>query len=136
MTTVDLLLTALTAYAAFWAIYVVVPPLLATIRGGRAAGPAVTGPASELPSIAVLVPAHDMEAVLARCVSALRACRYPRHRCDVFVIADHCTDATADVAERSGAWALRRDDGAPGKTYALAWAIDELGRRGIDADIY
>jgi cellulose synthase/poly-beta-1,6-N-acetylglucosamine synthase-like glycosyltransferase len=135
MTTVDILLALLSAYAGFWALYVVVPPAIAAVVGRRRdAAPAVTD--TNAPTIAVLIPAHDMEAVIGRCVAAVQACHYPRDKRTIFVIADHCTDLTADAAEQAGARVLVRDEGPPGKTYTLAWTLENLGQLGADPDIY
>jgi cellulose synthase/poly-beta-1,6-N-acetylglucosamine synthase-like glycosyltransferase len=43
----------------------------------------------------------------------------------VLVVADHCTDSTADVAQAYGAIVLRHDSGPSGKGPALAWAITQ-----------
>jgi 1,2-diacylglycerol 3-beta-glucosyltransferase len=76
---------------------------------------------------AVLVPAHDEAAGIAPVVERLRTQDYPRERFDVVVIADNCTDATAERARAAGATVWERD--APddrGKGQALAWAIDRI----------
>jgi hypothetical protein len=77
--------------------------------------------------IAVLVPAHDEAALIARCVTSLRAQEYPAELFDVIVVADNCTDDTAALARSAGADVLVRD--APdlrGKGRALRWAMDRL----------
>ena len=77
--------------------------------------------------LAVLVPAHDEEELVGRCVSALRAQTYPSSRRRVVVIADNCGDRTAEVAAAAGAEVLeRRDDHRRGKGHALRWAMDRL----------
>lgn len=79
------------------------------------------------PRLAVLVPAHDEEALIARCVASLRAQAYPKDRFRVVVVADNCRDRTAEVASAAGAEVLeRRDDMSPGKGQALRWAMDRL----------
>lgn len=75
----------------------------------------------------VLVPAHNEELLIARCVSSLRSQDYPTDLLDVVVIADNCTDATAARARAAGAAVLVRTDPAnQGKGQALRWAIDRL----------
>jgi cellulose synthase/poly-beta-1,6-N-acetylglucosamine synthase-like glycosyltransferase len=86
--------------------------------------------------IAIIVPAGDAERVIARCLQALCACDYPKSGYDLYVIADHCQDNTAKIAEGAGARVLTRNDGPRGKTYTIAWALGELTRRGISADLY
>lgn len=130
-----LLAAVLATYATFWALFVVLVPLFGQLRRKR---PAVSGPRArtDMPSVAVIVPSHDMEAVIVRCVQSLRAMRYPADRLQVFVVADHCTDRTAAQAESAGATVLVRDDGPPGKTYTIAWTLAALRQRGIRPDLY
>jgi 1,2-diacylglycerol 3-beta-glucosyltransferase len=54
----------------------------------------------------ILVPAHNEELVIARCLRAIAAARRPRDI--VLVVADRCTDATAQVARSFGAAVLER----------------------------
>jgi hypothetical protein len=86
--------------------------------------------------IAVLVPSHDEEASVARCVGSLLDQAYPHDLFTVIVIADNCTDETASVARAAGAEVLVRDEpDVRGKGRALRWALDQLLERtpGIDA---
>lgn len=89
----------------------------------RPSGPTAT-PTSRL---AVLVPAHDEEALVARTVASLRAQRYPDHLLRIVVLADNCTDDTARIASAAGADVMVRDDpAARGKGQALRWGMDRL----------
>ena len=82
--------------------------------------------------IAVLVPAHDEAALIARCVQSLQAQTYPSRLYDVIVVADNCSDATASIARSAGADVLVRDEpDARGKGRALRWAFDRVLRRPI-----
>lgn len=65
----------------------------------------------------VLVPAHNEEVVIGRTLEALLADRRP---CDeVLVVADRCTDATAEIARRFGVRLLERDEhDEPGRAAA------------------
>ena len=86
--------------------------------------------------IAVLVPSHDEEASVARCVGSLLDQGYPHDLFTVIVIADNCTDETASVARAAGAEVLVRDEpDVRGKGRALRWALDQLLERepGFDA---
>jgi hypothetical protein len=88
----------------------------------------------ELPSMVVLVPAHNEEAVLERTLRALGRASYPADLLEVIVIADNCTDATAEVARRCDATVWTRDvPDARGKGQALAWAIARLESERPDA---
>jgi hypothetical protein len=90
--------------------------------------PGASGPPTK--RVALLVPAHDEEASIARCVRSLLDQDYPRELFAVIVIADNCTDRTAAVASEAGAEVLVRDEpDARGKGRALRWALDQLLER-------
>jgi cellulose synthase/poly-beta-1,6-N-acetylglucosamine synthase-like glycosyltransferase len=77
--------------------------------------------------VVILVPAHNEEELLGRCLASLSAQTYPASLCRLLVIADNCTDATAMVAAQGGAGVMLRDDPShPGKGQALRWAFDRL----------
>ncbi len=75
----------------------------------------------------VLVPAHDEESGIGPALERLRAQSYPTDRFEVVVIADNCTDATADRSRAIGVtvWERHAPDDR-GKGQALAWAIARL----------
>lgn len=76
---------------------------------------------------AVLVPAHDEAAVIGRLLSSLRGQRYPAERADIFVVADNCTDATAEIARRAGALVFERTEPIlQAKGHALRWLLDRV----------
>jgi 1,2-diacylglycerol 3-beta-glucosyltransferase len=77
--------------------------------------------------LAVLVPAHDEELLVGRCVHSLLAQRYPTGRFRVVVVADNSSDATAAIAVAAGAEVMVRDQpDARGKGHALGWATERL----------
>ncbi len=87
--------------------------------------------------LAVLVPAHNEEALLPRFLASLKAGTYPSGCYDVFVVADNCSDATAAVARAEGAFCYERRAGAgTGKGYALAWLLERVGPRRASYDAY
>lgn len=53
--------------------------------------------------ISVVIPAHNEEGYLGRCLQALRAQNYPISRFEVIVVDNASTDATAKIARRFGA---------------------------------
>ena len=57
-----------------------------------------------------IVPAHNEEAVIKNLVESLNAQDYPKELYDVYVIADNCTDATAEIAKNAGAKVYKRFD--------------------------
>jgi cellulose synthase/poly-beta-1,6-N-acetylglucosamine synthase-like glycosyltransferase len=79
----------------------------------------------------VLIPAHNEERVIGRCLEAIAADRRPRDL--VTVVADHCTDATAEIARSLGAEVLERSEGeAPGRAQARQAGLDHA--RALDWD--
>lgn len=74
-------------------------------------------------AVTVIVPAHDEADGIASTVQSLLAMDYPRDRFRVLVVADNCTDATADIARAAGAIVTeRRDVDNRGKGHALVHA--------------
>ena len=73
----------------------------------------------------VIVPAHNEAAGIAGTVTNLRQLDWPAELFRVVVIADNCTDQTAEVARESGATVITRHDTTRrGKGYALAHAFE------------
>lgn len=115
--------------AAVTAIDLYLVALLAAAARPRASRPSGAQRGVERRRFAVLVPAHDEQAMIGATLSALARLAYPPDRWSVVVIADNCSDATAEIAERAGAIVLERDDPARrGKGHALNWALDRLGQ--------
>jgi len=82
----------------------------------------------EAPPLAVLMPAHDEAAVIAQTVAVVRQQLRPQDR--LLVVADNCTDTTAEVARAAGAEVVERTDHAlRGKGYALAHGLACLAQR-------
>ncbi len=80
------------------------------------------------PKTAILIPAHNEGAGIAAMLSALKATLRGKER--ILVVADNCTDQTADVAREAGAEVLERTDAdRRGKGFALAHGIEHLKRR-------
>jgi cellulose synthase/poly-beta-1,6-N-acetylglucosamine synthase-like glycosyltransferase len=57
----------------------------------------------ELPSVTVIVAAHNEESVIERRVENLRALDYPPDKLEIVVTSDASTDATEELAARAGA---------------------------------
>lgn len=86
-----------------------------------------------LPSVVVLVPAHDEEATLPAALRSLAVQDYPPERLRVVVVADHCADGTAAVAAAHGATVVAHDSGRRGKGFALAAGLAALRGEAFDA---
>ena len=80
-----------------------------------------TYPVSETKGrIAYLIPAHNEESVIYDMVRDLiENQKYPREKFDVYVVADNCTDRTAELAEKAGAIVLLHNDPDPAHHMAL-----------------
>lgn len=75
--------------------------------------------------LAVLVPAHNEEHVLARTLVDIVACLEPRDRC--VVVADNCSDGTAQSARTFPVEVLERhSESQRGKGFALDFGIEHL----------
>ena len=88
-------------------------------------------PISAAPSrrlrFALAIPAHNEASVLPATLARLREQAYPKELFDVHVVADHCTDSTADVTRQGGAIAHERNDLPVGrKAYALQWLLQRI----------
>ena len=93
----------------------------------RRNGPGRKEKSQALPHLLFLVPAHNEELLLADCLRSLLAMDYPADARTIVVVADNCTDATAEIARAHGVRCLeRRDPYNPGKPQAIAWALREL----------
>ena len=77
----------------------------------------------DLPTVAVIVAAHDEETVIEQRVANLLALDYPRDRLEIVVTSDASTDATEELAERAGARVIRNPRG--GKVAAQDRAVRE-----------
>ena len=75
----------------------------------------------------VVVPAHNEELGIERTVQSLKAVAWPQERCRILVIADNCTDRTAEIAQAAGAEVLVRTSAdRRGKGYALEFAFEQV----------
>ena len=73
-----------------------------------------------------IIPAHNEENVIGPLVESLINQNYPKDYYDIYVIADNCTDRTAEIAEKAGAIVLKRfDEEHKTKGYALQWFLDQ-----------
>jgi len=80
-----------------------------------------------LKRFALIVAAHNEEKVIGHIVDSLSRQNYPRHLYDIFVIADNCTDRTAEIAEKHGAIVYKRFNSVErGKGYALEWMFNKI----------
>ena len=82
-------------------------------------------------NIAILIAARNEEAVIGELLHSIRKQDYDKEHLRVFVIADNCTDSTADIARSLGATVFERFNKEKiGKGYALDYAISKLRENG------
>ncbi|MDD2421613.1 MAG: glycosyltransferase, partial [Heliobacteriaceae bacterium] len=80
-------------------------------------------------TFALVVAAHNEEAVIGPLVENLQGLDYPRELYEIFIVADNCTDATAVIAERAGAQVFERYNRQQrGKGFALEWMFEKIFR--------
>lgn len=78
-------------------------------------------------TFALLVAAHNEETVIGELVANLKGLDYPKEKFEIFVVADNCTDQTAELARRNGAVVWERSDNKNrGKGYAMEFAFKRL----------
>lgn len=81
----------------------------------------------ESKTFAMIVCAHNEEAVIAQLVDNLKKLRYNNDLYDIFVVADNCIDNTAKVARDAGAIVYERfSETGKGKGFAMDWMFDKL----------
>ena len=84
----------------------------------------ITTPAKKF---AVIVAAHNEHTVIGQLVDNLKDLNYPKDLYDIYVIADNCSDNTAQIARDAGAIVCERtDDTQKSKGYALEWMFNRL----------
>jgi cellulose synthase/poly-beta-1,6-N-acetylglucosamine synthase-like glycosyltransferase len=75
----------------------------------------------------ILIAAHNEAAVIGSTVKRLCALDYPAELFHIHVAADHCTDDTAALARKCGAFVHERNEGPrTGKGAALAWLMGRV----------
>lgn len=111
---------------------------LAVLTGAALVGSARlrVGASDGVSRFVVLVPAHNEQRLIESTIAQLVALNYPSDMFAVHVVADHCADATVDLARRAGACVHEHvDPNVPGKGAALRWLIDRLWSNGeLDID--
>ncbi|MBN1929744.1 MAG: glycosyltransferase [Chlorobiaceae bacterium] len=82
--------------------------------------------ANRMLRIGVLIPAHNEETGIVRTIESIRAGNWPAELTSIFVIADNCSDRTAEMARKAGATVAERTDTVNrGKGQALDWFLRE-----------
>jgi Glycosyltransferase like family 2 len=84
-------------------------------------------PSEPTSAFAIIVPAHDEELLIGKTLESLKRLEYPADGFAVHVIADNCSDRTAEIARAAGVTVHERHDSEKrGKGHALAFAFETL----------
>ena len=76
---------------------------------------------------AILISARNESSVISGLLECLKNQNYPSEYYDVYVVADNCTDNTADIARSHGAFVFERfNTECVGKGYALDYALKNI----------
>jgi 1,2-diacylglycerol 3-beta-glucosyltransferase len=85
-------------------------------------------------SFAVVIPAHNEAQNISDTLHSCFEIDYPKDKYKIFVIADNCSDRTAEIASKNGAVVLQRfNEEKKGKGFALEWGFKEILKQGHDA---
>ncbi len=82
----------------------------------------------------LLIPAHDEELAIRHTLDSIDNAQYADKKLTTVVIADNCSDRTAEIARERGFECLERnDDEHIGKGFALAWGLEQIQDKSFDA---
>ena len=84
-----------------------------------------------------ILPAHNEEKVIGNLLESLNNQDYDKDLLDIYVIADNCTDRTADIAKQYGAIVYERfNKNQKTKGYALNWFLKQKIKENADYDAF
>ena len=85
----------------------------------------------------MILPAHNEASVIGALVESLQALDYPKELYDIYVIADNCTDNTAQIAKDLGAIVYERfDEKRKTKGFAMQWFLNQKIKENADYDAF
>ena len=84
-----------------------------------------------------IIPAHNEATVVGNLIESLKKQDYPKELYDIYVIADNCTDNTAQIAKEAGAIVFERfDENKKTKGYALQWFLQQKIKENAPYDAF
>ncbi len=102
-------MSSLWTFVLLWGVWLLIPIIVDGIdalvrlvrvkRQGIGERTSVRVSDAELPTVAVIVPAHNEAELIDRCLTSVRAQDYPHDKLEVIVVDDGSTDNTAEIAE-------------------------------------
>ena len=85
----------------------------------------------------LIIPAHNESAVVGALIESLQELDYPKELYDIYVIADNCTDNTAQIAKDLGAIVYERfDEKKKTKGFAMQWFLNQKIKEDADYDAF
>lgn len=86
-------------------------------------------PSNNKHKYAILIAARNEENVIGNLLDSINKQDYPMEKITTFVVADNCTDNTADIVRKKGAIVYERfDNEHKTKGYALQFLLDNIGK--------
>ena len=80
---------------------------------------------------AVLISARNEANVIGNLITCIQTQTYPSELIDIWLVADNCTDNTAEVARNMGCHVIERfNKELVGKGYALTYLLDQMNESG------
>ena len=84
-------------------------------------------PAKNKHKYGILIAARNEETVIGNLLDSINKQDYPKDKLTVFVVADNCTDNTAEIARKHGAKVYERfDDTKKTKGFALEFLFENI----------
>ena len=85
----------------------------------------------------MILPAHNESSVIGALIESLQSLDYPKELYDIYVIADNCTDNTAQIAKDLGAIVYDRfDEKKKTKGFAMQWFLNQKIKENADYDAF
>jgi len=92
--------------------------------------------ASKLHHFAFVIAARNESNVIGGLIESIKLQKYPKELIDIFVVADNCTDNTAEIARNAGAIVYERESKTHvGKGYALDFIFNRINTEHADKGI-
>jgi 1,2-diacylglycerol 3-beta-glucosyltransferase len=92
--------------------------------------------ANRMLKVGVLIPAHNEETGILRTIKSIQAGSHPAECTSIFIVADNCTDKTAEIAQNAGATVMERTDTVNrGKGQVLEWFLKNQKKLYADIDV-
>jgi len=92
--------------------------------------------AKNIHKFAFIVSARNESSVIGELIKSMKAQDYPKDKFEIFIVADNCTDNTAEVAREAGAIVYERfSETHKGKGFALDFLFNKIRQEHEDKNI-